>query len=94
MEAADGRPIRTTLQIPVAVGRTPEEAEAALEVGRVHMAWMGDIDEVGITGTIDEATEKVAAYAERGVDGIIGVLPGSQQRPEFIEAYGELAARF
>ena len=94
MEAADGRPIRTTLEIPVAVGRTPEEAEAALEVGRVHMAWMGDIDEVGITGTIDEATEKVAAYAERGVDGIIGVLPGSQQRPEFIEAYGELAARF
>ena len=94
LTAAAGRPIRTTLQIPVAVGRTPEEAAAAIEVGKVHMAWMGDVEAVGITGTIDEAAEKVAAYAERGVDGIIAVLPGSRQRPEFIQAYGELAALF
>ena len=93
MEAADGRSVRTTLQIPVAVGRTPEEAAAAVEVGRVHMAWMGDIEDVGITGTIDEAAEQVAVYAERNVDGIIGVLPGSRQRRGFIEAYGELSAR-
>ena len=94
LNAAAGRPIRTTLQIPVAVGRSTEEAAAALEIGRVHMAWMGDIDEVGITGTIDEAVETVAAYRKRGVDGIIGVLPGSRRRPEFIKAYGDLAARF
>ncbi len=94
LNAAAGRPIRTTLQIPVAVGRSTEEAAAALEIGRVHMAWMGDIDEVGITGTIDQAAEQVVAYAERGVDGIIGVVPGSRRRPEFIEAYGEVAARF
>ena len=66
----------------------------ALEVGETHMAWMGDVAEIGITGTIDEAAEKVAAYAERGVDGLIGVLPGSRQRKQFLEAYGELAARF
>jgi alkanesulfonate monooxygenase SsuD/methylene tetrahydromethanopterin reductase-like flavin-dependent oxidoreductase (luciferase family) len=94
MEAADGRRVRTTLQIPVAVGRTSEEAAAALEVGKVHMAWMGDIEAVGITGTIDEAAERVAIYAELGVDGLVGVLPGSRRRPEFIEAYVELAARF
>ena len=94
LNAAAGRPIRTTLQIAVAVGRSTEEAAAALEIGRVHMAWMGDIDEVGITGTIDQAAEQVAAYAERGVDGIIGVVPGSRRRPEFIEAYGAVAARF
>jgi len=92
--AAAGRPIRTTLQIPIAIGRSPQEAAAALEIGRQHMAWMGDIDEVGITGTVDEAVEKVSAYADRGVDGLMGVLPGSRQRPEFINAYGELAARF
>lgn len=37
LNTAAGRPIRTTLQIPVAVGRSTEEAAAALEVGRVHM---------------------------------------------------------
>lgn len=94
LSAAAGRPVRTTLQIPVAVGRTTDEAAAALEIGRVHMAWMGDLDEVGVIGRIDEAAEQVAAYAERGVDGLIAVVPGSRRRPEFIEAYGELAARF
>lgn len=94
LAAADGRPIRTTVQIPVAVGRSQEEATAALDIGREHMAWMGDIDAVGVTGTIEEAVEKVAGYAERGVDGIIGVLPGTRSRPGFLEAYGELAARF
>jgi alkanesulfonate monooxygenase SsuD/methylene tetrahydromethanopterin reductase-like flavin-dependent oxidoreductase (luciferase family) len=92
--AADGRGVRTTLQIPVAVGRTPEEAAAAREVGSVHMAWMGDIDEVGVTGTIDEAEEKVSLLTRRGVDGLIAVLPGTRRRPDFIAAYGELAARF
>jgi alkanesulfonate monooxygenase SsuD/methylene tetrahydromethanopterin reductase-like flavin-dependent oxidoreductase (luciferase family) len=94
MKSADGRRVRTTLQIPVAVGRTPEEAAAAVEIGKVHMAWMGDIEAVGITGTLDEAAEKVAAYADRGVDGIVGVLPGSRRRRDFVEAYAELAARF
>ena len=94
LAAADGRVVRTTVQIPIAVGRTAAEAAAALEVGETHMAWMGDVEAVGITGTIDEAAEEVAAYAERGVDGLIGVLPGSRMRPSFIEAYGELAARF
>lgn len=94
MTAADGREVRTTLQIPIAVGRTQDEADAALELGKVHMSWMGDVAAVGIVGTIDEAAEKVAAYAEQGVDGLMGVLPGSRQRPDFIKAYGELAARF
>ena len=93
--AADaGRSLRTTLQIPVAVGRTDEEAAAALEVARIHMAWMGDIEAIGVIGTIDAAAEQVAALAERQVDGLIAVIPGSRRRPEFIEAYGELAARF
>jgi alkanesulfonate monooxygenase SsuD/methylene tetrahydromethanopterin reductase-like flavin-dependent oxidoreductase (luciferase family) len=94
MEAAAGRVVRTTLQIPVAVGRTPQEAAAALELAKVHAAWMGDVEAIGVVGTIDQAEEKVAAYAERGVDGLIGVVPGSRQRPAFLEAYGELVARF
>ncbi len=94
LTAAGGRPLRTTLQIPVAVGRTPEEAATALEVGWIHTAWMGDIEEVGITGSINEAADQVEAYTAKGVDGLIGVLPGSRHRPSFIEAYGELAARF
>ena len=94
LNAAGGRSIRTTLQIPVAVGRSADEAAEALAVGGVHMAWMGDIEEVGITGTIDEAEAQVAGYAERGVDGVIAVVPGSRQRSGFVEAYGELAARF
>lgn len=92
--AADGRRVRTTLQIPIAVGRTPAEAAEAVEVGRVHMAWMGDLEEVGITGTVEAALDKVARYQERGVDGLIGVVPGSRSRPHFIEAYGELARRY
>ncbi len=93
--AADaGRTVRTTLQIPVAVGRTDEEAAAALEVAKVHMAWMGDIEAVGVIGTIDAAAEQVAALAARQVDGLMAVIPGSRRRPDFIEAYGELAARF
>lgn len=92
--AGAGRTVRTTLQIPVAVGRTDEEAAAALEVARVHMAWMGDIEAIGVIGTIDAAAEQVAALAGRQVDGLIAVVPGSRRRPDFIEAYGELAARF
>ena len=93
-EAAGDRQVRTTLQIPVAVGRNREEADAALAIGKMHMAWMGDIEAVGIIGTLDEAEAIVREYGDRGVDGIIGVVPGSRQRPDFIAAYGELAARF
>jgi alkanesulfonate monooxygenase SsuD/methylene tetrahydromethanopterin reductase-like flavin-dependent oxidoreductase (luciferase family) len=93
-EAAGERPVRITIQVPVAVGRTEDEASAAREVGAIHLAWMGDLDAVGIVGTIDEARERVAAYRDVGVDGFIAVLPGSRRRPEFIEAYGELASRF
>ena len=50
----------------------------------MHMAWMGDIEEVGIVGTIDEAAGVIDRYQVRGVDGIIGVVPGSRQRPDFI----------
>jgi hypothetical protein len=57
-----------------------------MTVERATHAWPSD-------SAFDEAAEKVAAYAERGVDGIIGVLPGSRQRPQSIEAYGELAAQ-
>ena len=92
--AAGDRRVRTTLQIPVAVGRSREEADAALAVGRMHMAWMGDVEAIGVIGTLDEAESIVRGYQERGVDGIIGVVPGSRRRPDFISAYGELAARF
>ncbi len=92
--AAGGRKVRTTIQVPVAVGRTRAEADEAMAVGRTHLAWMGDIGAVGITGTIDEAVEKVARYAERGVDGMVSVLPGSRGRPGFIEAYAEVADRY
>ncbi len=90
MEAAADRPVRTTLQIPVAVGRTREEADAALEVGKVQMSWMGDVAAVGLVGTVDEAAERVRAYRDQGADGFICVLPGSSRRPDFIAALGEL----
>lgn len=94
MAAADGRPVRTTLQIPVAVGRDAAEAEAAAAIGTAHMAWMGDVESIGVLGTVDEAADQVAALAERGVDGLVAVLPGTARRSSFIEAYGELARRF
>ncbi len=94
LAAANGRPVRTTIQVPVAVGRTAEEAAAARQVGSTHLAWMGDLDQIGIVGTVDEAEERVRAYADRGVSGLMAVVPGSRMRPDFIAAYGELAARF
>ena len=60
----------------------------------MHMAWMGDVEAIGVIGTVDEAEAIVRHYQARGVDGIMGVVPGSRQRPDFIAAYGELAARF
>lgn len=92
--AAGDRSVRTTIQVPVAMGRSAEEAAAARQMGSGHLAWMGDLDEVGVVGTLDEAEARVHAYAARGVSGLIAVVPGSRMRPQFIEAYGELAARF
>ncbi len=92
MEAAGGRQVRTTLQIPAAVGRTPEEAEAALEVGRAHLAWMGDIEKVGLVGTVEQAAARAAEYAALGADGFVCVVPGSRRRPDFIAALAEVAA--
>ena len=94
LDAAAGRLVRTTLQIPVAVGRSGDEAETALEAWRNQPPGVGDIDVVGITGTIDEAVEQVSVLADRGADGVVAVLPGTRRRPDFIEAYGELAARY
>ena len=89
--AAAGRQVRTTIQVPVAVGHTTEEAEAAMAASG-PLAWMGDITEVGLTGTVEAALDRVASYRERGVDGFIAQLPGTRRRPDFIAAYGELAA--
>jgi len=94
LEAAAGRPVRTTLQIPVAVGRDRAEADAAAELAASNLAWMGGLGDVGISGTIDEAVEQVERYRMRGADGLTAVLPGSRMRPDLIEAYGELASRF
>jgi alkanesulfonate monooxygenase SsuD/methylene tetrahydromethanopterin reductase-like flavin-dependent oxidoreductase (luciferase family) len=94
LRAAGDRQVRTTIQVPVAVGRTREEADEALGLGRAHMAWMGDVAGNGIVGTVDEALEKVIAYRDRGVSGLVGVLPGSRHRPDFVGAYGELARRY
>lgn len=91
-DAAAGRRVRTTIQVPVAVGRTAAEAAAAMTLAEDHLAWMGDVAAVGITGTVDAAVEQVAAYRARGVDGFIAVVPGSRQRPDFIAAYGAVAA--
>ncbi len=93
-EAADGRTVRTTIQVPVAVGRTDEELAAAAAAGEASLGWMGDWKRIGITGTVDEAAAKVEAYRNRGVDGFIGVVPGTRQRADFVRAYGEVAARF
>ncbi len=90
MEAAAGRPVRTTLQIPVAVGRTRDEADAALAVARSHLAWLGDIEAVGLVGTVEQAAEKAREYRSQGADGFICVLPGSPRRPDFIAALGDL----
>ena len=92
LEAAGDRPVRTTLQIPAAVGRDRAEADAAREVAAVHLAWMGDLDGYGLVGTVDEAAERVHAYRRQGADGFSCVVPGSPQRPDFIAALGALAA--
>jgi len=92
--AARSRKVRTSVQVPVAVGRTVEEADAASEVAATHLAWMGDLDEVGIVGTLDEAVGRIQAYADRGVSRFLAAVPGSRMRPDFIAAYGALAARF
>lgn len=89
--SAGGREVRTSIQVPVAVGRTPEEAAAAHSVAATHLAWMGDIDEVGIVGTLDAASERVEAYRRRGVSRLLASVPGTRMRPEFIAAYGQLA---
>ncbi len=89
--AAAGRPVRTTIQVPVVVGRTREEADTALAASG-PLAWMGDVAAIGLGGTVEEAVEKVAGYRDRGVDGFIAQLPGTRRRPDFIAAYGELAA--
>ena len=94
LRAADGRTVRTSVQIPVAVGRTADEAAAAVAVGREHMSWMGDIEEIGISGTLDEAAVQVERLAGLGVDALTAVLPGSRRRADFLAAYAELAARF
>jgi alkanesulfonate monooxygenase SsuD/methylene tetrahydromethanopterin reductase-like flavin-dependent oxidoreductase (luciferase family) len=94
MEAAGGRRVRTTLQIPVAVGRDRSEADAARELAKTQLAWMGDVEEVGILGTVDEAVERVERYRALGADGFTAALPGTRMRPELIEAYGALASRF
>jgi alkanesulfonate monooxygenase SsuD/methylene tetrahydromethanopterin reductase-like flavin-dependent oxidoreductase (luciferase family) len=94
MEAAAGRRVRTTLQIPVAVGRDRAEADAARDLAATNLAWMGDLSDIGISGTIDEAEEQVRRYQALGADGLTAVLPGSRMRPALIEAYGELASRF
>ncbi len=91
IEAAAGRSVRTTLQIPAAVGRSETEAQAALDVGRMHLAWMGDVAAIGLTGTVNQAAERVAEYQAQGVDGFICAVPGTRMRPDFIAALGELA---
>lgn len=93
-EAAGGRIVRTSIQVPVAVGRDAEEAAAARATGALHLAWMGDLDEVGIVGTLDEAAARVEAYRARGVTRLIATVPGSRRRADFIAAYGALAQRF
>ena len=92
MEAAGGRRVRTTVQIPVVVGRDEEEAAAAREVAAVDMAWMGEIDGVGLVGTVAAAVERVSEYRALGVDGFICVVPGSSRRPDFVAALGEVVA--
>lgn len=89
--AAGDRYVRTSIQVPVAVGRDADEAATALATGASHLAWMGNIEDVGIVGTLDAAAERVAAYRARGVDRVIAVVPGSRRRPDFIAAYGALA---
>ena len=93
-EAAAGRTVRTTMQVPVAVGRTAEEAAGALEVARASLGWTGDLESIGLVGTPYEAVAAVERYLERGADGFIALLPSGRARPAYIEAYGELAARF
>lgn len=93
-KAAGDRTVRTSIQVPVAVGRDAEEAAAARATGAAQLAWMGDLDEIGIVGTLEEAAERVEAYRARGVTRLIATLPGSRRRADFIAAYGALAQRF
>ena len=91
MEAADGRPVRTTLQIPAAVGLDSSHADRALAVAEDVLSWMGDVGEIGIVGDIAEATERCLAYRDRGVDGFTCVLPRGETRRPVLEALGAVA---
>ena len=91
MEAADGRTVRTTLQIPAAVGFDRAGADRILDAAREPLAWMGDIDAIGIVGTVEEAAERCLAYRERGVDGFTCVLPRGDARRPALEALGVVA---
>ena len=91
MEAADGRRVRTTLQIPVAVGVDRRSADTVLDVAAEALAWTGDVETIGIVGTVDEAVERCLAYRERGVDGFTAVLPRGEWRRPTLEALGQVA---
>ena len=91
MEAA-GRPVRTTLQIPAAPGRDAADAVSSLVAARRDLAWTGDVDAIGLVGTIEQAAERALEYRSRGVDGFTCVLPGGDARLPALEALCEVAA--
>lgn len=91
MEAAEGRTVRTTLQIPAAVGTDRSAADRALAVAEDVLAWTGDVAEIGIVGTVAEAVDRCLAYRERGVDGFTCVLPRGETRRPVLEALGAVA---
>jgi len=88
---AAGRPVRTTLQMPAAPGRDPAEAAAHLERAKRDLAWTGDVAEIGLVGTVEQAAERALAYRDRGVDGFTCVLPGGDARIPSLEALGAVA---
>jgi alkanesulfonate monooxygenase SsuD/methylene tetrahydromethanopterin reductase-like flavin-dependent oxidoreductase (luciferase family) len=92
MEAADGRTVRTTLQIPATVGFDQASADRWLDAAREPLSWMGDIESIGIVGTVDEAVERCLAYRDRGVDGFSCALPRGEARRPVLEALGTVAA--
>lgn len=86
MEAAGSRSVRTTIQVPVAVGLTGGEAERMARAAGSALGWMGDLDRIGIIGTVDHAVDRISYFRAQGADGIICEVPEAPMGPALIEA--------
>lgn len=88
--AAGARVVRTTIQVPVAVGISESDAALMADAAAAALSWMGDLNRIGIIGTVDHAKERIGYFREQGADGIICEVPEAPMGPALIEALTEM----